>query len=111
MVGFLKIEDGKVKIIKDGEVLKFIDQVEQISVSGEYALEVGQPVKIITERAVFEWAKEGLVLTEIAPGVNLQGHVLNRMSFKPLISRELKEMPAEIFREPLLKLKEKPPWS
>ena len=107
----IKIEDSKVKIAKDGEVLKFIDQVEQISVSGEYALEVGQPVKIITERAVFEWVKEGLVLTEIAPGVNLQENILNRMSFKPLISPKLQEMPAEIFREPLLKLKEKPPWS
>jgi len=103
----IRVEDGKIKIVRDGDILKFVDQVDQISVSGEYALDVGQPVKIITERGVLEWREEGFVLTEIAPGVDIKEHILAKMTFEPIISRSLKKMPAEIFREPLLNLKDK----
>lgn len=106
----IRIENGKLNIIRDGDVIKFIDRVDQISVSGEYALDVGQPVKIITERAVFEWNRAGLVLREIAPGVDLQRHILAKMAFKPIISPDLKEMPAELFIPAPLGLKKKEPW-
>ena len=106
----IQVVDGKIKIIQDGDVFKFVEQVDQVSVSGEYALDVGQPVKIITERCVFDWTKEGLLLTEIAPGIDIQKHILAKMAFKPVIARNLKEMPAEILKEPLLNLKKKPPW-
>jgi propionate CoA-transferase len=106
----IKIKDGKMEIIKDGNIKKFVDSVNQITVSGEYALEVGQPVMFITERAVFEWTKEGLVLTEIAPGVDLNKDILQKMEFKPIIAPNLKEMAHELFLDALLNLKQRPPW-
>ncbi len=97
--GGLKVEvvEGKLKIINEGRAKKFIDDCEQITFSGEYAYEIGQPVIYVTERAVFEITEKGLTLTEIAPGVDLQKDILDLMTFKPAIAEPLKEMDASIF--------------
>ena len=42
---------------------------------------------------------QGLMLTEIAPGIDLQRDILDQMEFTPLLSDEIKPMPAEIFFE------------
>ncbi|MCY6369689.1 acyl CoA:acetate/3-ketoacid CoA transferase [Clostridium ganghwense] len=105
--GGLKVaaEDGKLAINQEGKVKKFVPEVEQITFSGDYAKEVGQPVLYITERAVFELREEGLVLTEIAPGVNLEKDVLAQMDFKPIIAEDLKLMDERIFKNELMGLK------
>ncbi len=98
--GGLKIEakDGKLNILQEGKVIKFVENVEQITFSGEYAAEISQPVIFITERAVFELGNEGMILTEIAPGVDLEKDVLNQMAFRPIISENLKLMDEKIFK-------------
>lgn len=93
-----KVEQGKLTILNEGTVKKFVNKVEQITFSAEYALDTDQYVLYITERAVFKLQKEGLVLIEIAPGVDLQRDVLNQMEFKPIISPELKLMDESIFK-------------
>ena len=95
----VKVADGKLTILQEGKVKKFLDQVEQITFSGEYALEVQQPVLYITERAVFELTKEGLLLKEIAPGIDLKKDILDQMDFQPMIADDLKEMDIRIFKE------------
>lgn len=99
------IDNGKLVILQEGKSKKFVDQVEQITFSGEYAMETGQKVMYITERAVFELRKEGMVLTEIAPGVDLQKDVLDQMGFKPIIPEDLKLMDERIFKDELMGLK------
>jgi len=95
----LQIENGKLIVDNEGKFKKFIDQVEQITFSGEYAIQTGQEVLYITERAVFQLQTTGVVLTEIAPGVDLQKDVLDQLDFSPIISKDLKEMDKRIFRE------------
>ena len=92
-------EDGRLNIVRDGNGIKFVKQVEQITFSGEYARKTGQNVKYITERAVFQLTDDGLELIEIAPGVDLQEHILNKMEFTPKISPDLKLMDSRIFRD------------
>lgn len=99
------IRDGKVVIENEGRIKKFINSVEQITFSGEYAVEKGQKVMYITERAVFELGKEGLILTEIAPGVDLEKDVLNQMEFKPIVSGNLKIMDSRLFMDKSMGLK------
>jgi propionate CoA-transferase len=53
------IRDGEIRIIREGTERKFVEVVEQITFSGEYAAKLGQPVMYITERAVFELRKDG----------------------------------------------------
>jgi propionate CoA-transferase len=93
-----KIEDGKLSIVKEGKNKKFVDHVEQITFSGDYARKTNQTVYYVTERAVFKNSEEGLELIEIAPGIDLEKDVLGKMGFKPII-KHLKRMPEEIFYE------------
>ena len=95
----IEVADGRVTIAKEGKVKKFVEQVEQITFSGEYAQSVSQPVLYITERAVFELSAAGVVLIEIAPGIDLQRDVLDQMDFAPIISPELTTMDSRIFAD------------
>ena len=93
------VEDGKLVIDQEGKAKKFVPKVEQITFSAEYAKEIGQEVLFITERAVFELSKDGLILTEIAPGVDLQKDVLDQLDTKIQVSDKLKTMDARIFQD------------
>lgn len=89
--------DGKLHIDKEGSLRKFVNHVQQISYNGAIARGKAQKMTYVTERAVFEKSPEGLVLKEIAPGVDLQKDVLDQMDFKPIIAEDLKLMPEELF--------------
>ena len=64
---------------------KFVDHVEQITFSGRYARETGQEVLYVTERATFQLTNRGVVLKEVAPGIDIQRDVLDGMDFKPIV--------------------------
>lgn len=100
------LENGALKIVKEGKNKKFIPAVQQITFSGAYAQAKGQPVLYITERAVFELKPEGVTLTEIAPGVDLQTDVLNQIDFPVKVDPNLKTMDARIFQPELMGLKQ-----
>ena len=97
----IKAEGGKLTILQEGKSKKLIEQVEQITFSGKYAQETSQPVLYITERAVFELTPEGVMLKEIAPGVDLEKDILGQMEFKPVIG-EYKLMDERIFKDEIM---------
>lgn len=74
-----------------------MNKVEQITFSGEYAKKINQDVTYITERAIFKLKDDGLYLTEIAPGIDLQKDILDLMDFQPKIDAKLKIMDERIF--------------
>lgn len=92
----LGIGAGGIEIAQEGSQPKFCAKVEQVTFSGAVARAKGQPVLIVTERAVFELRADGLWLAEIAPGINLERDILAQMSFTPKMG-ELREMDARIF--------------
>ena len=92
-----KIEDGRLIILQEGKNKKYVDKVQQITFSGSYAFKAGQNVIYITERAVFELTEEGVMLTEIAPGIDLQTQVLDQIEFPVKVSKDLKLMDERIF--------------
>ncbi len=94
----IAVDDGKLVIKQEGKVNKFIKKVGQITFSGAYAQETRQPVMYITERAVFELRKDGLYLTEIAPGIDIEKDILAHMDFVPKMEGKPKLMDERIFR-------------
>ncbi|MDR1489094.1 MAG: hypothetical protein LBS65_01215 [Desulfovibrio sp.] len=100
----IKADDGKLVIVKEGEVKKFLKKVGHVTFSGEYAASIGQQVRYITERAVFELKKDGLYLIEVAPGIDIEKDILNQMEFKPVIEGTPKLMDARIFRDAIIGL-------
>ena len=103
-------EDGRLKIESEGAVRKFVAEVEQITFSGRYALERGQDVLYVTERAVFRLTPEGLELLEVAPGTDLERDILAQMDFRPHVHRQPPEMDNRIFTSEKMGLSEQKPW-
>jgi propionate CoA-transferase len=104
-VGFA---DGKLKIVKEGKVRKFAKQVEHITYAVIDGVKRGQTAHVITERAVFEVAPEGLILTEIAPGIDVRRDVLDQMEYAPWqVASDLKLMDAGFFSDKSSALAEK----
>lgn len=100
-----KVCDGKLYIENDGSAPKFVNKLEQMTFSSELALQNDRHVKYITERAVFELSADGIVLTETAPGIDLEKDILAKMEFRPIISENLKQMDERIFLDGIMGLK------
>jgi acyl CoA:acetate/3-ketoacid CoA transferase len=95
----INVTDNGIKILYDGPIAKFVENVYKISFSGYQAAKCGQEIMYVTERAVFRLDKNNneLVLEEIAPGIDIEKDVLSKMNFKPQISSEIKEMDTRLF--------------
>ncbi len=91
-----------IKIIKDGTISKFVEQVSQITFSGQRAIKNGQRVIYITERCVLELTAAGLMVIEIAPGVDLEKDILQRAAFALLVSDSLPTTDLSIYKEPVV---------
>jgi len=90
---------GELHVERNGDVSKVVADVDQITFSGSQAVRQGQEVLYVTERAVFRLTKDGVVLEEIAPGVDLQRDILDRMGFVPLMPQPPKRIRGEHFKD------------
>lgn len=72
---------------------KFVRNLQHVCFHGPTALENGQQVIYVTERAVFELTPQGLRLIEIATGLDLQRDVLDQMQFTPQVAEPLAIIP------------------
>ena len=77
----------------------FVPRVREISFNGHLARERGQEVRYITERAVFALEDDGVVLIEVAPGVDVERDVLGQMGFRPRVADELRSMDRRLYVE------------
>ena len=99
------VEDGKLRIVKEGGLKKFINDVEQVTFSAKTAQDNNLRVIYVTERCVFALTPEGVELIEIAPGLDMERDILAYMDFRPLI-RNPRLMDERIFKLPVMGLKE-----
>lgn len=61
-------EDG-IRVARPGKFTKMVESVEHVTFSGRRARAQGQDVLYVTERCVMRLAEDGLVATEIMPGI------------------------------------------
>ncbi len=95
----LKVGSGSLRIMKDGPISKFVTSVYRIFFSGKEARKHDKEILYVTERAVFRLTDEGVVLEEIAPGIDLEKDILKKMEFTPNISPKLEEMEKSLFQK------------
>jgi len=81
--------EGSLQIVTEGKHQKFVNTIAQVCFHAPSALERGQEVLYITERAVFRLTETGLQLIEFASGIDLQTQVLDQMQFSPQITGPL----------------------
>jgi propionate CoA-transferase len=107
LAGGLKVAvgDGQIKILNEGRHKKFVERIDQVTFSGEYAAKNGKKVLYVTERCVLALTPEGLELTEVAPGIDIERDILPHMAFHPII-KDPRPMDARIFRPEPMGLKD-----
>lgn len=101
----MSIEDGRLVIHKEGKIAKFVEEVDQISFSGKRAQSQGQDVTYVTERCVIRLLPQGLTVTEIAPGIDLQRDVLDQAATRLAVADDLQEMDISLFQPTPMGLK------
>lgn len=91
--------NGRLRIVREGKIKRFVDRVAHKTFSAKHASLDRQEVLYITERCVFRLEPDGPVLTEVAPGIDLERDLRAQVDFAVRISGTLKTMDAELFRE------------
>jgi len=97
----LAVENGKMKIVKEGKIKKFIKECEQITFCSQFSESQGQEVFYITERCVFKLIEGKLELIEVAPGIDLEKDILAQMEFRPVM-RKIELMDKRLFAESIM---------
>ena len=95
----IEVADGKLRIAREGKSRKFVRAAEQITYPVLRGIQSrDQSAVVITERAVFKVDNEGLVLTEIAPGMDIQRDVLGLMDCGNVrVAKDVVVMDASLF--------------
>jgi propionate CoA-transferase len=93
----LAVEKGQIRIEREGKVKKLVPNVDHVSFSGRRAVAQGQEITYVTERCVMRLTPSGIVVTEIAPGIELARDVLAQADFPLLPANDMKTMPEALF--------------
>ncbi|MBI2717643.1 MAG: acyl CoA:acetate/3-ketoacid CoA transferase [Rhizobiales bacterium] len=93
----LSIRGSTLAIEKEGKVQKLVPEVEHVSFSGRRAVAQGQDITYITERCVMKLTAQGVMVTEIAPGAQLERDILAQAGFPLRVAPDLKLMQANLF--------------
>jgi propionate CoA-transferase len=103
----IDIVNGKLQIVQDGAIQKFVEKVFRVVFSGHQAIKYGHEILYVTERAVFRLAKEGVILEEVAPGIDIDKDIISKMSFVPIHSSAVQQMDERLFRDEKMGAREK----
>ncbi len=95
----LEVGNGALNIVQEGKSRKFVDAVEHVTFSGDMARKRGQRITYVTERCVIDLADEGLVVRQIAPGIDLERDVLRLSDVELQVDPNLERMNAALFRD------------
>jgi propionate CoA-transferase len=102
-----QIDETGILILKEGRHRRFVSALQQRTYNRSGGLARQQRVRFITERAVLEADHDGLVVLEIAPGIDLDRDVLAHFDDPPRVSSRLELMPKEVFLTSRIGLRER----
>ncbi|WP_299401749.1 acyl CoA:acetate/3-ketoacid CoA transferase [uncultured Roseobacter sp.] len=92
----IDLSENGIKVTKPGRFTKMVDQVEHVTFSGDRARALGQDVLYVTERCVIRLAEEGLIATEIMPGIDAQRDIVAASSGRVQVAENAKAMPKSL---------------
>ena len=92
----LSVSPQGVEVVQAGKFPKIVDQVEHVTFSGKQAQEKGQEVLYITERCVITLTKDGLVVTEIMPGIDVERDIIAASNGRLKLAENATRMPLSL---------------
>lgn len=93
----LQVEGPALRVAAEGSVRRFVSRVRERTFSAAAAVERGASVRYVTDRCTFDLTPRGLMLSEVAPGIDPRRDVLERMDFRPAVAEPLGRWPASPF--------------
>lgn len=94
----LDLTDEAMTVRAPGKFTKMVDEVEHVTFSGRRARELGQDVLYVTERCVIRLTDEGLLATEIMPGINAQQDIFGASQGRVKIAENAVMMPKALLQ-------------
>ena len=91
------IGGGTIRVTEEGRFRKLVAEVEHVTFSGRMGRERGQDVTYVTERCVLRLTADGLMVTEIAPGIDLERDVLGQADVELAVAEDLKVMDPALY--------------
>ncbi len=95
----VELSDEGVKVIRPGKFEKFVEDVEHVTFSGRRARAQGQEVVFVTERCVIRPDEDGLVATEIMPGIDPEADIVAASGLRVRISPDATLMPSSLLKK------------
>ncbi len=85
-----------IEVRKPGRFTKMVEAVEQVTFSGQRALETGQDVLFVTERCAIRITRAGLVATEIMPGIQPERDIVAASQGRVTVAPDATTMPLSL---------------
>ena len=95
----INLTGNGIDIAAPGKFTKMVDEVEHVTFSGPRAVEQGQNVIFVTERCVIRLTENGLVATEIMPGIDPQKHIVGPSEGRVQVAENATTMPKSLLAE------------
>lgn len=90
------LSEDALRIAAPGKFTKMVDEVEHVTFSGARAVATGQQILYITERCVIRLTPEGLVATEIMPGIEPQRDIVAASQGRVALAENATLMPKSL---------------
>jgi propionate CoA-transferase len=100
----LDLTEESLTVRSPGKFTKMVDEVEHVTFSGRRARELGQDVLYITERCVIQLTDNGLLATEIMPGINAQKDIVEASNGRVKLAGNASLMPKALLQNGAMEL-------
>ena len=95
----LELTEEALRVAQKGKFTKMVDEVEHVTFAGQRARARGQDVLYVTERCVMRLEEDGLVATEIMPGIEPEADIVTASEGRVRVCGNAKHMPASLLAE------------
>ncbi|TPW27619.1 acyl CoA:acetate/3-ketoacid CoA transferase [Martelella alba] len=95
----IELTDDGIHVAAPGKFTKMVEAVEHVTFSGARARETGQEVLYITERCVMRLGDDGLVATEIMPGIDPERDITAASHGRVKIAADAVTMPLSLLAD------------
>ncbi|WP_176084565.1 CoA-transferase [Martelella sp. HB161492] len=92
----IALDDDGIHVAAPGKFTKMVEAVEHVTFSGARARELGQEVIYVTERCVMRLGDDGLVATEIMPGIDPERDIAAASHGRVRIAADAVTMPLSL---------------
>jgi acyl CoA:acetate/3-ketoacid CoA transferase len=92
------------RVTKPGKFTKMVDKVEHVTFSGARARAQGQEVLYVTERCVIRLMEDGLVATEVMPGIDPAREIIAASHGRVRVAENAKLLPLTLLSPQAMEL-------